>query len=427
MLLVVVLTLLAGCQVRIDTGIDLRSDNTAVVDLTFGIMFEEGLPDGFADEMGEDPMNPEDAEADIMASADACGFSAADVDVQPFSEDGFDGARIRLDGITLDAVNCFFSEDGDEQFFETFSLTREGDEYVFNASIRNLAADFEEGLGQGFGNKTVGGREVAQEEVDPEAILSELEALGSELEGLEGFEDLQGFEDLFGGGFGEGLENPAELFQITIRLSFPGGVRDSNATRVEGSTAIWELDGSGGVLTARGGAGGGGADTAEAATADAGDDTAGADGGATSAAAEPAAAATSFLPWLLIGLGVLVLVVVLVLLLRRRGQSSPPPGQFDPNAPQGYGSAPQGYGGAPGQGYAAAPPAWSQQPQQPQWDQQAPPQQPQWDQQPTPPPVHQPAPSPQQDQPAQSPGYNPDSTRTFRPEDLLPPSDPPKQ
>jgi hypothetical protein len=43
-LLTMLALLAAGCQVRIDTAVDLREDDTAVVDLTVGVKLQEGLP-----------------------------------------------------------------------------------------------------------------------------------------------------------------------------------------------------------------------------------------------------------------------------------------------------------------------------------------------------------------------------------------------
>ncbi|HUG85753.1 MAG TPA: hypothetical protein VMM13_14405 [Euzebya sp.] len=429
---------LAGCQVRVDSDIELRADDTAVLDLTVGIMLEEGLPP----EATEDPLDPAEAEEGLTETAASCGFSTDVASVEPYAEDGFEGARIILDGISLEALNCFFTDDVDNQFFDTFSVTREGDDFVFAASIPNLAAELTEGLA---GQKVNRSRtEVAQE--DPEELLSELEqqledafsegAVPGELPGTEGL-------DALGEGLGA-LGDPDELFEITVSVTFPGGVGEHNATRVEGNTAIWELGGNGGTLMARGGA----------------------DSGVLGG--------VSLLVILLVVLGLLLIALVVFLLLRRRGKGSPPeygqPGLGQ--APPGYGQQPPpgqpawgqqpppgqpGFGAQPGWGQQPPPgqpgfgaqPGWGQQPppgqpgfgeqpgygqqpppgqpgvgDQPGWGQQPPPGQPGWGQQP-------PAPQPpQQPDAAETPPeadkpVNPDATRTFRPQDLLPPSDPP--
>ncbi len=404
--LAVLSLLAAGCQVRVDAGIELQPDDVASVDLTIGIRLEEGFP---SDVPTEDAMSVEDTESEIADLASTCGFDASAADITQYDEDGFMGVNVALDSIPLDAVNCFFTEQGDDQFFQSFELERDGDEYVFAATIPDLTQGFTEAFSEGF-SEGLGGqkRQVAAE---GDAPLDE-DALGDALEE----------------GFGEALQNPEELFEITIRVTFPGNVGENNATRVEGTTAIWEVGAGETQLMARGEASEGGG-------------------------------LGGTLLWVLVGILFLAgLGLILFLVLRGRNRTSPtdtpayqggppgtgvPPGHegahFPPAGgpgtvpPQGApgqapppgvapgGPPPASWGGTPPVSQTPPPPGdpggWGQSPQAPQ----PPPPQPQA---PPPPVPDQSPPPPAPEGPADG-GEPParGATRTFRPQDLLPPDE----
>ncbi len=426
--LVLLMLLASACTVRFDTAVELTENDTATLGIDFGIRFEGEFPG--ADE-GMDELNPEDSQAEIQALADECGFDASAVTAEELTEDDFMGVSITLADVPVSAVNCFLGEDGDSPF-DRFSITRDGDDYVFDAAI-NLDALFEEAGALG-GQK----RQVAQSAptIPPEALeqlpadaqqqiqdaqqqaedaLEEAgmdleEALG-ELEGELGelgddFE--QGFEDAFGGG--------APELEATVSITFPGAVGENNATRVEGNTAIWELAlGSPNEMMAVGSA------------------TSGGGGG--------------LVLWIIIAVVALLVIGLIIFLLSRRGKSNAQPAYGGPPGAGGFGGPQQGgfggppggqgfgapQGGAPQGGFGAPPGAGAPPPPQqggfgapPGAGAPPPPQQGGFG---GPPGGGQPAP-PQQPTPPQGGdqggggGFDPGSTRTFRPEDLLPPENP---
>lgn len=375
------LLFLAGCTVRVDSAVELASDDTAVVDLTVGIMLDQDLPPGATD--GADTeLTPEQAMDGLEQTAQDCGFDVDQAAAEPYEEDGFMGASVRLDGISLDAVNCFFTSE-DQQFFSSFDISREDADFVFAAEVVDVGGLLSGGLGQ----KRVVAQASNDPSVDPGAVdqeaLDQLEQeLGDELDGLG---DLPGLGD-------------AEVtFELTFALTFPGEVEQNNATQVDGNSASWELDGSGGIMMASGGAESGGGIGA-------------------------------VLPWVLVALLLLAGVGLLIfVLVRSRGNkdqaSAGPygPGQFGQGAPGQPGQwAPQQQpsGQPPQTGPPSQPNQWAPQqppgqPQQPSGQPQQPPGQPQQPPgQPAEPPQGSSSGEGQSDKP-----YDPSATRVFRPQD----------
>ena len=446
--LLLLVLLASACTVRFDTAVELTENDTATVTIDFGIRFEGDIPGA---EDGMDELNPEDSQDDLEALAGQCGFDASAVSAEELTEDDFMGVSITLADIPISAVNCFLGEDVDSPF-DRFSITRDGDNYVFDGAI-DVDALLNE-AGGGFGQKR--NVEVAQAAPTvPDDVLEQLpedaqqqiqdaqdqadqalEEAGEQLdEALDQLDDEfgefgddleQGFEDAFGG--------TDTTLEATVSITFPGAVGDNNATRVEGNTAIWDLElGQPIEMMAVG-------------------------------SAVPGGGGGNLLLFIIIGVVVLLLLGALAFFLSRRGKGDQPAFAGAPGAPQGgfggpgapqggFGApgAPQGGFGAPGapQGGFGAPPGAGAPPppQQPQAPQQGgfgtppgagappPPQQGGFG---TPPGAGAPPPpqQPQAPQPPQQPeppaggdqggggGFDPGSTRTFRPEDLLPPEDP---
>ena len=137
-LLALMALVLSGCMV--DVGIEVRDDDTAAVDISFGVQ-----AGAFPDASATEDLDPEEAQGDVEEVAGRCGFDPGAVSTEEFEQDGFQGVRVRVDPLSLEALNCFFTEDADDALFETFSLTREGDTYVFNASLAPLDTGFDTG------------------------------------------------------------------------------------------------------------------------------------------------------------------------------------------------------------------------------------------------------------------------------------------
>ncbi|WP_341249919.1 LppM family (lipo)protein [Euzebya pacifica] len=448
--LIALLVLSTACTVRFQTDVVLSEDNTATLDLIIGVRFEGDWP-AEASEVAED-MDPEEAASDIRALADQCGFSEDAVTAGEYTEDDFMGVQITLTSVPVESINCFLGQDPDSPF-EEFSIVRDGDDFVFNGTIDLNQAVAGSGLGQ---KRQVAQAEVAQD--TPEEIQQQVDEAFSELEQqLEGLptdfptdfpedfaSELEDFGSEFEQGFEDALGGAAPEFEATVSVTFPGEVSEHNAETIDGNTVTWNLSvDSPTTMMAVGSATEGGG--------------------------------SGSLLFIIIGVVVLLLILLgLFLFLRSRGKKKaaapafggPPgagygaPGQPGPQggfgAPPGAPQQPQGgFGGPPGapqqpQGGYAGPPAAPQQggfgvpgqapsaggfgvpgqgspqpggygnpPGQPALPQQPYPQQPQAPQQPQPP---EPQP-PQGDQPGGG-GFDPGSTRTFRPEDLLPPEDP---
>lgn len=448
----------SACTVRFNTDVELSGDDTATVNLVAGVRFEGGVPEG-ADQ-GFDEMDPAQTQNDIQAEADRCGFSPDAVAVSEYTQDEFQGVEIVMTDIPIAAVGCFLAE-GTDAPFDRFSIVRDGGNYVFNGEIGGLL-DLAGGAGLG-GQKTRGDRQVATEsgdfEIPPEALqeledaAQQAEEAFSELEQQLG-EQLPSELDQLGDEFGQGFEDAlggaaAPEIEARVSITFPGSVSEHNGT-LEGNTVTWDLAGDQPTVMMAVGSAGGGAGN---------------------------------LLFIIIGAVVLLLLILgLVLFLRSRGKKNAPEPYMVPGAPGapggGFGGPPGpqqpagGFGGPPGQPQAPAgfggPPGGGQPPQQPggfggppgqpqQQPQQPggfggppgqpqqPPQQPagfggppgggqppqpQGPPQPQAPQAQEPYPpvpdagqQPPQGQPPQDGGFDPGSTRTFRPEDLLPPED----
>lgn len=292
-----------GCQVRLDTAIEVREgEDDARLDLAFGIKLLPGFPSEAASgDATDDQMSPEEVRADIADSAAEHGFDANAVTVEEHTDpDGFEGVRVVIDPISFTAINGLLSDEEDS-FFESFTLARDADRVTLNATLAALADEFGEGMSDGLDGQKRG------DDVAQAATEDPFDDFGSELE--DAFGDL----------------DPSQLFDVSVRVTFPGAVLEHNATRLEGTTAVWDIDPS------------------QPATLIA------------VAAASGSGGGVPPLLWVLIAAVVVALVVLVVLLLARRGRSggsAPPPGYSG-----GYGPAP-GPAGPPG----AAAPGWGQPP-----------------------------------------------------------------
>ena len=206
--LVLLLALVASaCQVRFDSVLEVRDDESGIFALEIG--FDEEFRQ-LAEQQGGG-FDLSETNSDIPA-----GWVA-----EPFAEGEFEGTRITTefsDFVDLQQKLRQLEESGgsDEAtpnaLLDGLQLTRDGDSFSFRAQL---------------------------EQVDEE------------------------FSDLAGGGAGfDGLDPAAfleSLFKVRFRVTLPGTLGDHNADAVDGNTLVWNisLDGQDRTLSATSNIGGG--------------------------------------------------------------------------------------------------------------------------------------------------------------------------
>lgn len=129
LLTVLGLLLLSGCF-KVDADFTVNSDET--VDGTMIVAVEQE----FLDMMGE--LGGEDQGADDLVNPEDLPEGA---EVEEYDEDGYVGQKVTFEGITLEEMTSSMAEgqaDTDE-----WSLTHEGDEYVFEATFDMTAGEDE--------------------------------------------------------------------------------------------------------------------------------------------------------------------------------------------------------------------------------------------------------------------------------------------
>lgn len=279
---------LAACEIVAETDVMVRADETARLQIEVTIDLS-GLPDDATETSTEDPA---DSASELAAQAEQFGFDPEAVTIEDLSDPDEDlqGFRLTIDPITLPSLNRFLGDNPDLVLFESFSLTRSGEEYALDGALLSLTEITESSaVEEDAGNKR--------------GFLAQTDAATDE---FSTFEDP--FADL-------DLE---EILDVSLRLEFAGQVLEHNADEVEGQALIWRARAEEArPLSARAGVsfGGGGLDT-------------------------------TTLILVIAGAVILLLLIVLIVVLARRGKK-PPPGAY--GGPPGFGGPP-GYGAPPGAG-----------------------------------------------------------------------------
>lgn len=174
------LVMLTGCF-KVDMALTVTEDDT--VDGTMIVAIEESL-------------------ADVADESEDEGFMAGDLPegavVEEYAEDGFVGEKATFSAVPLSEF-VEFSET-DEAEGDDFSLTRDGDDFVFDASF-----DTDEMMGD----------------------------TGASPESATDDEFSQGIEEMVNRALAEA--------EFVVAITFPGEIRETNG-EVEGTTVTWDLD-----------------------------------------------------------------------------------------------------------------------------------------------------------------------------------------
>lgn len=205
--LIAILTLLAlaasACQIRTDIELDIAADESGTI--AFELGFDEEFRQLAASEGGE-------------FSADNLEGFGGDVPddwtVEDFVDGEFAGTRFAVGFESLADLESKLrqidsaSDDPTADFFDTITVTRDGETFRFEATVAQLDDAVSDNAGFDFG-------------IDPAQFLS-------------------------------------EVFLVRFVVTMPGAVTSHNADRIDGSTLVWEvpLDGSNRTLTAVSGSSG---------------------------------------------------------------------------------------------------------------------------------------------------------------------------
>ncbi|WP_134325016.1 LppM family (lipo)protein [Cumulibacter soli] len=172
--------LLSGCFL-IDMKMTVSSDDT--VSGTMVIAVEESAAAAL-EEMGE-------GDGLVNGSEDM----PAGATVEPYEQDGYVGRQISFDQVSIDEFNEMFQENGG-----TFTLTRDGDSFVFEGNL-------DTGSGSGGADPSAGGADPS----DP--AMPDMDAM---------------------------MEQILSSASMSMSMSFPGEVTDTNG-EVDGTTVTWDL------------------------------------------------------------------------------------------------------------------------------------------------------------------------------------------
>lgn len=419
MVALALLLLTSGCAAAFEASIVLHEDSTADVSIVATFVLDGRDADQLLE--GVDGLGMQQLAGGLSAAGMACGLEPGVAAGELYSDDGIDGFRTTIRGVSLEALSCIFGPATPGVLFSSFRVDQIDDELIFNAVTLPLRSSLHGLVTGGAGEAGPDGQKRRPPAVlaqgSSEADAEALQNLGELREELQASDPAATPEDAApadpGPGALDDLLDPVAGLDLSVQLgiTFPGEISDHNATRVERTTAIWDLDPDNPTtLAARGSANPGGG-----------------------------------FPLTIVIIAIVAAVVVLLLLfllLRNRGKSSttpqPLPGAApgfgqpgaQPGAAPGFGApgaqqgaapgfgapsaANPGQGGAPAPGFGAPPqPQPTAQPPQPP----QPPGQPQ----------QQPPAQPQQPAAQQGGqgggGFDPGATRTFNPNDLkLPPN-----
>lgn len=173
--------LLSGCF-TVEMSLSVDSDDTVSGTMTIAIDEEMASAIGELDPEGMD--DPIDI-GDIPEGAT----------VEPFNANGQIGQTVTFADVPLEEFSTMMSEDEDG----SFTLTRDGDEYVFTGTFEMWSSGDLEGEGPG----------------------------GMDTEGMEA-----------------AMKELLETASFTVSVSFPGEIVDTNGT-VDGTTVTWDLAATG--------------------------------------------------------------------------------------------------------------------------------------------------------------------------------------
>lgn len=183
---------LSACTIRLDVGLVVNEDESGSFALFMG--FDEEFQELIEQGGGEDINLTEDL-ADVPE-----GWTVEEV-----TEDGFEGVRISTDYSSFEDLDAKLGEMGEgtdvgvgTDFLSDFGLTREGDEFRFEADASGVSEGLGDALGESGGDDMLSG-------MDPSMILG-------------------------------------DLFEIRFNLTLPGTIGANNATSVNGNTLTWDVD-----------------------------------------------------------------------------------------------------------------------------------------------------------------------------------------
>ncbi|MCE7884153.1 MAG: hypothetical protein DYH08_09890, partial [Actinobacteria bacterium ATB1] len=270
---------LSGCF-RSEIGIDVHDAKS--VDITILMAFDtesmsgfmpEGTGDDLFDQLDETPPFPVDTEQEV--------------EIEPYDEDGYQGAKYTVKDVPLDEVQDLLGSD-------TFELEwgPDGGRFEATASMEGLpgVGDLTESLpGLGDLGGELGG------ELPPDAP-----------EGLGNLDDLGAQMDQF---LTQGMQDMSVSFSVTM----PGPVEENNGTEVRGNTVVWKFSG---------------------------DQLQSTEASVMSATWGPAGSSIPWM-WMAIGGAALLLVVLVIVLVTRRKRPEPALGG---EYPGGHGAGPPAHG-----------------------------------------------------------------------------------
>lgn len=182
---------LSACTIRFDMGVDVKEDESGTFTVFVGL--DKEMQDLMAQSGGEDTNI-----VDQLTNQVPEGF-----EVEDYSEDGFDGARITGTFSSLDDLNTRLTEAGGGEstalggdVVNSFQFTHDGDEFHFSADVSALGQDLTDTLGQAGSDEIPSGFDTS--------MLS-------------------------------------DLFDMRFRLTLPGEIKENNADSVSGNTLTWKL------------------------------------------------------------------------------------------------------------------------------------------------------------------------------------------
>ncbi|MBN1827202.1 MAG: hypothetical protein JW958_13170 [Candidatus Eisenbacteria bacterium] len=242
------LAVAAGCM-DYDETIDLNKDGSGTIEIRMA-MDKEAYQDmrDLAEQFGEeqDDMLADLSESDIRARLEEGGSQAKLLRYEE-SEEGSD--RVWEMAFSFekpeDLAHVGMTGDGDASAF-TFTPRADG-KWVYARALGAGAGDVSLGEDDS-GGMPEGMEDFDPESFDPEQMQEAMKALGEamadmeEMMSEEDMEEMSRSMEALGtmGKHAERMEGEMEhrVFRFTVR--FPGKVIESNATRVDGKTAVWE-------------------------------------------------------------------------------------------------------------------------------------------------------------------------------------------
>ncbi len=183
---------LSACTIRLDVDLVVNEDESGSFALFMGFdeEFQELMEQGGGEEMN---------------ITEALGSAPEGWTVEEVTEDGFEGMRISTDYSSFEDLEAKLGGLGEGtdvgvggDFLSDFGLTREGDEFRFEADSSGVSDGIGDALSQSDGGDMMSG-------MDMSSLLG-------------------------------------DLFEIRFNLTLPGSIGANNATSVNGNTLTWEVD-----------------------------------------------------------------------------------------------------------------------------------------------------------------------------------------